>query len=167
MNLFEIEFATGDLLRAANVTNPSLQTWIRRELIVGHKVDMPGGPGTKRQFSFFNIMEVATAKALIDVGLQTSNAFQAAGRFAHMGSGRLPSLPAPGDGKTLLCVAGSRSVTIQQTPTGDAFGTARHLLGKPPGFVVLDISELFDRVCGALGFHPEAVLAQAYPDGAA
>jgi hypothetical protein len=151
-------------LKASGATNASLQTWLRRELIIGQKdVPKPGSPSTKRSFSFFNVMEIAAAKALIDAGVLAAPAFRAAHRFAHFAGGnRLPALPAPGDVKTVLCVAGDHAKVLMWEPGADLFIDARHHLLRPLAFVVLDMSELFDRVSLALGYDPRDILEQEY-----
>lgn len=165
-HIAEATFSSGQVLRAANIKNPLLQTWIRRGLIVGEGgVDMPGRPGIRRSFGFYTLIEIAVAAALTDLGLAASQAFSAAQRFAHVGEdGRAIAFPFPA-GRTFLCVAGDRSVVVAAAPGEDVFSIARQRLGRPMGFVALDVSELFDRVAFSLDLHPQALLDAAYGDG--
>jgi len=163
-------FSTGDVCRAAGITNAALQTWIRRGLIVGHGdggVDMPGKAGVRRAFGFYTVMEIATAKALTDLGLSASQAFRAAQRFAHTGdSKRMVAFPFA-EGRTLVCVAGDRSTELAWQPGDDLIAAVRNHLGRPLGFTVLDASDLFDRVTASLGYHPQQLLDEEYSRGAA
>lgn len=167
MSIYSDTFSTGQVVKAASITNAALQTWIRRGHIVGHGekgVDMPGRPGVRRSFTFFNVMEVATAAALIDLGIEPRDAFGAAHRFAHTGD-KDRQIAAPfSEGRTLLGVAGSRSAEIRWMPGEDAIAIIRHHLGRPRGFTVLDASDLFDRVVASLGYHPQRVLDDIYSE---
>lgn len=123
---------------------------------------MPGKPGVRRSFSFYSVMEIAVAAALTELGLAPSQAFRAAQGFAHTGDeNRMIAFPFP-EGRTLLCVAGDRSTELMWSPGQDLMSIARHHLGRPLGFVVLDASELFDRVTGSLGYHPQRLLDDEY-----
>lgn len=158
-------FSTGDVRKAADVGNPTLQSWIRRGYIVGHSgdgVEMPGKPGHRRRFSFHNLIEIAVAAALARAGVDVAPAFKAAHRFAHSADEqRLPALPFQ-DGRTLLCVAGDRAIEVQSQPGEDWHSVARHLLGRPEVMTVLDVSDLFDRSVAALGLHPQRVIDEGY-----
>ena len=166
MSILEAAFSTGQVLEAADMTNPALQNWIRRGIIVGHKdhpIDMPGTPGVRRQFSFDSVLEISLAKALTEVGVDLADAFHAAARFAHFGSGgRHAGLPFPDPASTLLCVAGQRVTIIRQEPGEDILPEIRARLGKPMGWAMLDAGHVFNRVASRLGFIPEAVKADAY-----
>lgn len=166
MSIFSEEFGTGQVLEAADVTNSALQSWIRRGLIVGHKgqsIDMPGSPGIRRKFSFRNVMEIAVAKALIDLGVELADAFLTAALFAHSGDDeRHPSLPFRGTGLTLLCVAGQRSTAVRWTPGEDVTTLIRDSLLLPAGWTTLVVDDLFERVTAALGHHPYSVTDEAY-----
>ncbi|WP_234052696.1 MULTISPECIES: hypothetical protein [unclassified Xanthobacter] len=166
MSIFNAEFTTGQVIAAADVTNSALQTWIKRGLIVGHKnhqIDMPGTPGIKRKFSFFNVMEIAIAKGLIDLGVELTDAFHHASMFAHTGDEeRNPSLLFRDPGFTLLCVAGPKATEVLWMPGTDVTATIRTNLHHPLGWVTLEVNNVFDRVTTSLGYHPEAVLTECY-----
>lgn len=166
MNIFQATFSTGQVATAAGVSAANLQTWIRRHLIIGHKdhpIEMPGGPGYRRNFSFYNVMEIAIAKALIDLGVDLVDAFRASVRFAHSGNEmRMPGVPFDGPVSTLLCVSGDRSAIVEWSPGDDVLSDVRDQLGGPDGFVLLEVLPVFDRVAVALGYHPQAIIEAAY-----
>lgn len=179
MNIFHAQFSTGQVVEATGVSNNTLQTWLKRNLIVGQK-DAPitggGTPGAHRRFSFFNVMEIAVIKALVDLGLNVSDAGHAAMHFAHSAPGsigddrvRLPSLPfntLRNPCFTIMVVSGDRSHVLPWQPGKageDAMVLARHYLGNPVGWVTVEINRIFEAVVTALGFDYRDVLAQAYP----
>ena len=174
MSIFQDKFTTGQVIAATGVTNHTLQSWMKRNMLTGNPVEPIGGggaSGSHRKFSIFTVVEIAVAKALIDIGLSTANALHAAKSFAHTGDGplgpnpeRCPSLPFDDRGEpglTLLCVAGESSMEVLYHPKRDVLANVRYRLG--PAFVVLEINDLFDRVCDTLGYHPNDVMADAYP----
>lgn len=187
MNIFEEEFSTGRVVEAASASNATLQTWLRRDLIVGHRGKAPigggGTPGAHRKFSFYNVMEIAVGKGLIDVGAPSVEAaFQAASDFAHTGttpSGWAgdPAAPYPREPgmpfnpywkvcKTLLCVAGQRSEVFAWDGKGDLWSMARAELGFPEGMILLEIDGIYERVVRALGHDPWGVLRFCYRSSA-
>ena len=172
MNIFHQRFSTGQVVEAADISNAALQSWIKRDLIVGHKTKAPieggGSPGLHRGYSFFNTMEIAVAKALADIGLDVPNAFKAAMSFAHSGrEARLPSLPFDDRGNpciTVMCARDDHSAILPYHPAGqDFYATARHQLGGVRGMIVLEIDPIFLRVTTALGHDPRDVMNIAYP----
>lgn len=175
MNIFHQSFSTGQIAKATGVSSAALQSWLKRNLIVGQKDDPIGGggsPGVRRTYSFFNAMEIAVAKGLVDSGLNDlPAAFLAASHFAHAGNeARLPSMlfdPRGGGCFTLLCVAGGHSTTYALKAHDTAFyPIVRHQLNRPVGFVTLEIDPIFDRVTALLGHDPRDVMALAYPRSA-
>lgn len=175
MNIFLEKFSTGQVIAATGVPNATLQSWLKRGIIVGHRnIEGGGSPGVHRRFSFCNLMEIALAKALIDAGLSDLNfAFGAARHFAHAGTGRSeftperdPGLPfestADRPGTTMLAACQDRHYLAFCGADTDAISDIRSGLGGPIGFVVVDVSELFDRVMASLHYHPEEVLEAAY-----
>jgi len=161
MNIFQQRFSTGQVVAATGLPNATLQSWLKRDLIVGHKQYAPiqggGSPGAHRTFSFFNVMEIAIAKALLG--------------FAHVGNGQIgdmrperrPGLPYNDACLTVLCVRQENSVVEIWKPKSDLFITARHRLGE--GFVVLEINPIFERVTHRLGHDYRDVLNFAYSVG--
>lgn len=176
MNIFQQRFSTGQVVAATGLPNATLQSWLKRDLIVGHKQYAPiqggGSPGAHRGFSFFNVMEIAIAKALLDAGMgSVSDACKAAMGFAHVGNGQIgdmrperrPGLPYNDACLTVLCVRQENSVVEIWKPKSDLFITARHRLGE--GFVVLEINPIFERVTHRLGHDYRDVLNFAYSVG--
>lgn len=171
MSILAATFSSGQVTAAARITNAALQTWVRRGLIIGHKdggVDMPGKPGIRRTFSFFNLVEVATGAALVNAGTDLRQAFRAANHYAHAGSylpglpRRLPSLPFPGARLTLIGVAADRSAEVVWEPKTDAYIAAAHALGNPEAFALLNASAVFERAMVAIGQNPHQVKREAY-----
>lgn len=180
MNIFEHKFSTGDVTKATGVSNATLQSWLKRGVIMGQKdaeIEGGGSPGVHRRYSFFTVMEIAVAKALIDCGVSDlACAFAAAKLFAHTGGGafmdepeRIPSLPHNKDGaemgRSLLCVSGDKAYATFWKPGNDPFWNIRTGLGNPLGFTMLLVDELFVRVVTALGYHPQDILSAAYSSG--
>lgn len=176
MNIFHDQFSTGQVIAATGVSNATLQSWLKRDLIIGHKTSAPiaggGTPGAHRRYSFFNVMEIAVAKALLDAGAgNVSDAFKAASHFAHTGQGPLPGLSperAPGlpfttsagGCLTLVCMSGNMSLETPYQPGCDFYANVRNRLG--PGCVVLEVNGLFERVTARLGYDFRDVLKDAY-----
>ncbi|ARC87892.1 hypothetical protein [Rhodovulum sp. MB263] len=175
INIFQQHFSAGDVTKAADISMSTLQNWIKRDVIVGHKkIEGGGSQGRHRRFSWHNVIEIATAAALVKVGVtDLSIAFRAAQLFAHTGAGPLPGKPGRCPGlpfeasnvRTLLFVSGEHSQILPYSPNKggeDVLAVARIGLRKPEAFIVVDLLELFDRVCGALGLHPQEVMDRAY-----
>jgi hypothetical protein len=166
MDVFTKNFTAGQVVAAADITGAALQTWIRRGVIVGHRgkgVEMPGKPGRPRAFSFYNVMEIATAAALIKVGVDVAPAFRAAQHFSHSGAGgRLPGLPFNTPVETFLVCAGERTVVVPWRPGTDFISEVRSHLGFPVDMTVVDALSVFDRAAAAIGEHPEDLLEAAY-----
>lgn len=182
-------FSTGDVILAAGVTNPVLQSWLKRGLIIGERdgrIDGGGAPGNRRRFEYSSLMEIATAKALIDAtsGMDLQTAFKVADEFAHFGEGRTPTWddgmsdvrPARlggypfhfMHGDTFLAVAGGQAEIALVPKGGDAYRAAQRALGHRAsvGLVVLDLTELFCRVCYRLQIDPFDSLNAVYPEDA-
>ncbi|MCV0429021.1 MAG: hypothetical protein K5905_26500 [Roseibium sp.] len=178
MNIFNDKFASGQVIKSAGISNATLQSWLKREVIVGQKdgsvIEGGGSPGRHRRFSFYNLIEIATAKALIDCGVSDLQvAFSTARKFAHTGIAatkehpeRNPGMPfnISNDalGQTLLCMSGEHSFVAFWQPGTDPLLEIRTALRRPIGFVILDMNELFDRVTASLGYHPQEVIEHAY-----
>jgi hypothetical protein len=154
------------VLEAVELTNATLQTWIRRGLVTGAEgdpVDMPGSPGIRRTFSFAQVMQIATAKALIGLGLSVSDAFNAAAAFAHLGSQDRPPGQIFPSGVTLLCVSGDRSVVLGW-PQGELLTIALDSLGAPDGFMLLILNPMVQRLTAALARQLETEPAELSPE---
>lgn len=167
MALFDSRFSTGQLVSAANITNASLQSWLRRRFIIGHRDEGEW----RRSFTFRNVIEVAIGKAFLDcAALEVEQAFRAAHIFAHTGeNGRVPGLPfADTNGVTYIAAAGDHAAVLPAKPYLDV-AEAQMQLGGVEGFAVVDANAVFDRVASALqritgnaAFHPLSILEAAY-----
>lgn len=177
MNIFERKFTTGQLCAVTGITNANLQNWLKRGIIVGHGIEGGGSPGKHRQFTFFNLMEIAIAKEGLDSGLQLEHAFRAGRLFAHFGDGplgdihpeRLPGLPFWGGGKsmrTLMAVRGERTVIVPYQVGKDPLPSIWHELGEINGFVLIDAEGVFERIVATLHYAPGDVMRWAYGERA-
>jgi len=176
-NIFNAQYPTVAASDAVGVPADTLRTWQRRNLIIGHKGGMTGGGqhGVVRSFSFFNVIEIGLAKALLDCGLgDVSHAFAAAAHLAHYGVGagkmhprREPGCPfdrAGRTGETLLCVRGDQSEVVWHQVGADVLPVLYHRLGGD-GFVILRADPVFERIVTALGYDHREVLNFAYGRG--
>jgi hypothetical protein len=175
---FTKTFGASDVVRGADITPSTLQNWLRRDVIVGHrKIQGGGSQGRHRRFTYFNVIEIATAAALTRCGVvDLALAFGAAGSFAHGGSGgsgwegdrstaspqRWPGLPFPGPCWTMLAVAGTKSWSFAWRPGTDPLAQVDHVLGRPEGYVLVNASELFRKVCLRLDLQPGQIMDRAY-----
>ena len=185
MEIDQNTYSAHDVAAAANVSPATLQNWLKRRVVVGHReADIEGGgvKGKHRRFSFFALMQISIAKALIDAGVtDLKQAFDAAMIFAHSGDGagewveddglregvedvRHPGYPFHFSmGDTLLATAGGKTCVVLDKPGTSLFTTVKSNLQIANGFTVIDAGVVFDRVCMALGSHPNIVLDDAYP----
>lgn len=165
-------FTTGDVTQAAGITNDRLQTWLRNDrLVVGQRDTLAGavsgGAGNRRNFSFYNVMEIALATNLVELGLGVDRAFEAAKRFAHMASGeRSPAFPFQ-DGRTLFWCSDASQGVVCWKPSENDSGAITELFASQVTYTlenvrVVDVSRVFDRVVSALGFHPQEMIDEMY-----
>ncbi|MFC3060362.1 MerR family transcriptional regulator [Paenirhodobacter populi] len=180
MNIFHAKFSTSQITEATGVNNDTLQNWLKRQLIIGQKDIVGGGSqGRHRQYSFFNLIEIAAAKALVDAGMgDLKSAFKAANMFAHTGGGPLGGTPerVPGcpfnkcPGITLLVAGPGWSDEVFMAPNDSALKLYTDLVFKAPagreGCIFVNMSDVFDRVVVRVGYRPVEVLGIAYPKGA-
>lgn len=180
-------YSTAQCLQAAGIEADTLQNWLRAGVIVGNNPgDITGGgtQGRQRRYSFYAVMQIAIAKALMDAsgGMGLKRAFEAAMHFAHLGDApalyaddglrdndpdRQPSHPFDYRlGETFFAVAPTREAVVLIPPDGkfdlirsaiDPNGMARMV-----GFVVIDAGEVFARVCAVLGFSARALIEEIY-----
>jgi hypothetical protein len=167
------EFSAKEVCEICGVSNDSLQNWIKRKLIVGHREIKGGGqgPGRHRRFSFFNVVEVAIANRLMTLGMQPKEAFKNAAHFAHSGGGgevfdmpeRLPGLPFHQEhGDTIFAVGlrGTWEAIWGRTPTSDPYAQMRQHVGDD--FISLNVTNVFNELCNAMGLHPFKTLDEIY-----
>ena len=86
MDLLNRKFTAQSVALATGTTAKQITDWCNQGQIIGQRE--PLGKGRKREFSFFNVMEIASAVALMEIGIRApADAFSAASRFAHISAG--------------------------------------------------------------------------------
>jgi len=181
MDLLNRKYTAQSVALATGTTAKQITDWCNQGQIMGQRE--PLGKGRRREFSFFNVMEVAGAVALMEVGVRSpADAFKAASYFAHIapgGSGwvgddgimveegndpkRWPSLPYHhNDGETFLVVSGDMSEVVL-SKSGElntySFFPMHH---RPAGFILLNMSEVFKTVSHRMALDYREVLDEAY-----
>lgn len=176
-NIFSQEFSLGDVALASGASPQTIKSWLHKGVVIGHrKITGGGGAGKRRKYTFFNIMEIATAKAILDVAtpsLGIEIAFKAAQVFAHVGGAdnlvldRCPSVPFDTaeikHRKTLLCLSGNHARVICYDVGSDIIPSIRTSLMQPEGMIIMEMNDIFDRVTDSLGYRAEDVFLSAYP----
>ena len=164
-------YKTGEVVAATGVTNDALQSWLRRGLIFDQdKIGGGGKQGRHRRFSFFTVMQIAVARALLKAGMSDPRtAFMAAAVFAHTarsmpGMRRRPGTPFPiEDGATFLATTGEETTLWADLgPRGPVFPALVASLHRPKAFVVCDVSLVFEETLRALGENPHRFMREAY-----
>ncbi len=194
MQLFSMKFTTPQVTEITGLPNDTIQNWIKRGSIIGHRpgADMGisggGSQGRHRQFSFFAVMQFALTGAFVKLGISATEAAKMAVDFCHAGGDgepfglpyRNPGLPFHHNhGATIYAACGERSAeTIwedhlpKDKRTRDVMADISAHLG--PVFALVNASKLFDEVCAGIirvtgnhiDFHPYKLLDEAYPDDA-
>lgn len=188
MDIWNTTYSARDVAAAADIAPATLQNWLKRDLIVGHRGDdIEGGgvQGKSRRFSFFAVMQISIAAALIKAsgGMDIKQAFEAARSFAHSNDGgvsgewvnddaisedlltRHPGMPFyTAHGDTLFACAEGKTTVVLHRPGEDALAQIRTNLRGAQGFTLIDAGSVFDRVCAADGLNPMDVLDAAYAD---
>ena len=166
-SIFLRRFSAGEVAQAADVAPATLQNWIKRgDLIASDRIEGGGERGKHRRFSWFSVMEVATAAAAMRCGASSKTAFYAGAKFGHSGMGAVASSPArqpafPFDirhGRTFLFVSADRAIVEPWGGLTPTWYRIRDTFGGGEGFIAIDMTEVFDRTCSRLGLHPEAVI---------
>lgn len=172
MELLNRTFSAQSVALAAGATAKQISDWCSQGQIVGQRE--PLGRGQKRQFSFFNVMEVSIALSLMEIGVRSpADAFRVAQTYSHTGGGgegpwvdsprqseRLPGLPFHyRSGETLAFVAGRKCLI----DTDSDVLRAMSFLGNFDGVIVLNVSRIFALTMRRLGLEHVDVLDQAYP----
>lgn len=169
-NIFHEQFTLGQVAEAIQTNPETIKTWMKKGLI--HRAPTEGGgPGTRRLHSFFGVMEMAVAAALIEAGVKDNGvAFLAAGSFAMFGDG--PILDRPGripgcpfhEGLTYVAVGNGQSTEVLYRPGKDMMAETRHHLRKAEVIIFVEINPIFNRVVTALGHDPAEVMKIAKRD---
>lgn len=186
MKLLNMKFSASQVSELTLVPGASIQNWVKRKLIVGHRgiaggIEGGGSQGRHRQFSYFNVIEISLLNELVAAGLSPSDAAGAASTFAHTGGkgaeaqqlDRVPGLPFHfNHGETILAVGADKDrVATELWDPGsnyDTFGQIRHAVGA--SFTAIDASQVFIGIAARLRdmtgdpcFGPLRILDEAYP----
>lgn len=181
MNLLNRKYTAQSVALATGTTAKQITDWCNQGQIMGQRV--PLGKGRRREFSFFNVMEVAGAVALMEVGVRSpADAFKAAGYFSHIASGesgcvgddgimveegndpkRWPGLPFHfREGDTFLAVSGDMSdVVLSADGTVNTYSIFPNKR-RPAGFILLNMSAVFAQVMHRMALDYREVLDEAY-----
>lgn len=177
MSLFTSQFDTSAVARACGVTANVVHNYLKRDLLseVRGQVTGGGGRGKGKHFTFYNVMEVAIARALMEAWGQgkgdPERAFIAAEQFAHFGEEydglrRHPAVPFEGSGHTLF-VVGSEGQTRELFIPSGVPGADYHSIWREirsPNFTIINASRVFETVVERLGADPADALAECYAE---
>lgn len=178
MDLLNRKYTAQSVALATGTTAKQITDWCNQGQIIGQRE--PLGKGRKREFSFFNVMEVAGAVALMKVGVRSpADAFKAAIYFSHIGDGvsgwvgddgiiedndpeRWPSLPFHyNHGDTFLAVSGDMSEVVLSDGTVNT-SLIFPMMSRPAGFILLNMSVVFEQVMHRMALDYREVLNDAY-----
>ena len=186
MDILIRKYTAQSVALATGATSKQITDWCNQGLIIGQRE--PLGRGHKRLFSWFNIMEIAGALALMNIGIKSpGDAFRAAIYFSHVGEGgtgwvgddgimeddnepkRWPALPFHHKhGVTYLLVSdGAGHVVLSVDGKVDPL-VLSPLTGSAGvlGFIALNMTELFMRVINRMAMEGREILDEAYPEDA-
>lgn len=163
-NIFQEQFTLGQVADAIQTNPETIKTWMKKGLIFRAPTE-GGGPGTRRLHSFFGVMEMAVAAALIEAGVKDNEvAFYAARSFAMAGDGPIGDCPGriPGcpfhEGLTYVAIGNGQSTEVLYRPGKDMMASARHRLGGAEVIIFVEINSIFRRVVTALRHDPVEVM---------
>lgn len=178
VDLFNQTYTAQTVALATGATAKQITDWTNQGLIIGQ--NKRPGRGRAREFSWFNVMEVAAAMALMEIGIRSpADAFRFAQHFAHFGDGgggwvgrddgepeRLPGVPFHhGRGRTILCVAGGEAhIALVRHRKPFDLEALRWSLGRPIAMIVLDVTEIFRAVTLRMSLDYGEVLDAVYSD---
>lgn len=164
MNIFHEQFTLGQVADAIEANPETIKTWIKKGLIYSAPTE-GSGPGSRRLHSFFGVMEMAVAVALINSGVKDNDVvFNAARSFAMTGTwpvrgraGRVPGCPFH-EGLTYVAIGNGRSTEICYLPGRDMMASTRSDLGGAEVIIFVEVNSIFRRVVAALGYDPVEVM---------
>ncbi len=181
MDLLQRKFTAQSVALATGTTSKQISDWTNQGLIIGQRGSL--GRGHRREFNWYNVIEVALANALMEIGVRSpSDAFRAAQEFAHLGhtevtwegeeptglsQHRLPGLPfhfVVGD--TFLCVAGAASVVALDDGENLSVASLGRQLGKAGGFIAINVTRVFFEVARRMALDGREVLDSIYEESA-
>lgn len=169
MNALSRTYTLHEAAEAAAVSTVTIQNWIKREKVIGHR-QKPGGHRKTRQLTFHNLMEIVTVAAILRVAaFDLDTAFKAAQSFAHTGGSdtdantRDPGLPFDTEhGRTLLIVSERRALVTAWQPGTDPISNLRTFFRDVEGYVIIDMLDVFDHAMARLGLPPQDVMRDGY-----
>lgn len=178
MELLNRTFTAQSVALAAGCTPKQITDWCNLGRVIGQRE--PLGKGHSRKFSWFNLMEIAIAAELMDIGMSSvQDAFAAAQKFAHSGESpsvwigdeqegptRIPAMPWHHNiGQTLLFVwNGGSAVKLVDDDGKVNLSSITPEYHRFTGFIVANVSEIFARVCNRMELDSRVVLDEAYAD---
>ena len=156
-------YSLAQVSTATGATPTTIKSWLHKGVMIGSDAILGGGQrGKPRRFSLNSVIEIGTAKTILDNGpSDLVAAFSAAREFAFTGEERIPAMPF-NDGGTLLFVAGSRAHILNYDSDEDYDSVVRSILGYPEAFIRIDMLKVFDRIVYGLGLEPRDVIAASY-----
>lgn len=176
MDLLNQVYTAQSVASATGTTSKQITDWCNQGQIMGQR--KPLGKGRRREFTFFNVMEVAGAVALMGIGIKSpADAFNAASKFAHIGQGgsgwvgdeqkkpveRWPGLPHHHtEGETFLIVSGDMARTVLSVSGKIDTYQPFPMHTRPMGFIALNVSEVFKVVMQNMGEDWRVVLDKVY-----
>lgn len=179
MNIFQQTFTVQSVATAAGCEAKQISDWCNMGRVVGQRE--PTGRGRSRQFSWFNVMEIAIATELMNIGVKSpQDAFKAAQHFSHVGDSaatwihddaiseddepsRYPALPYHHDlGATFLFLSGSKSnIVLSKDGTVNLF-TIAPPYSRARGYILVNVTEICASVLHRLGYDYRVILDEAY-----
>jgi hypothetical protein len=167
-------FQLGKVAKAAGVPTQTVKVWVHTGRVTTQNVTGGRDERSRRNFPFFAVMELATAKAVLDVAFQRAidRAFAAAQMFAHTNTGFVDGITSDrhggypfAEGRTLLCASSDRVGIINLQDGQDLTHEIRRAIGAPIALVIVDMNAVFDRVVRALDFDPRDEIDAMYGRG--
>ena len=174
MNIFDQKYTAQAVATAVGCEAKQISDWCNTGRIVGQRE--PLGKGRSRQFSWFNVMEIAIANELMNIGVKSpQDAFAVAQSFSHTndadarmlvkedGAERISSCPYHHSlGTTFLFVAGSVGHIILSEDGNVNLFTVSRPYSRARGYIVVNVSEVFAAVLHRLGHEYRVILNDAY-----
>lgn len=159
-------FLASQAAEYAGVKPRTLQDWVGRNLVLGHRVDGGGGKGRNRHFHFTTVLAIACANAAVRSGIVPAKAFKAVEGLAMSADERHPGLPYRQDvGETFLVMAEGRAEVACNDIPDKAITAAIRKMDAPACYTILNVSQMFGEVCARMGIEdPGKALDEVYAE---
>ena len=179
MNIFQQTFSAQAVAKAVGCEAKQISDWCNTGRSIGQR--QPLGTGRSRQFSWFNVMEIAIATELMNIGIKSpQDAFAAAQMLSHTNDGderalvqedgpeRHTALPYHHSlGTTFLFVSrGAKTIILSEDGSVNLFTVARPY-SRAIGYIVVNVNEVCAAVLHRLGHDYRVILDEAYSVSAA